>query len=389
MTSFLACVFYAVVSTSITFFNKIVLSTYSFDSSNIMTLAQIIFSLVFLVSMKAMNLITYSELTWSTSLSTSPLSISFLGMVLTGLGALKFLNIPMFNALRRVTTLITMAGEYYLLDKRESGKVQFSVYLMVIGAIVAGIYDFDFNFYGYILVALNCIFTAAYLLSIAKFGKQGLNTFGLMYYNNIQSLPLVIILCLIGGDFNDLYNYTYFNDIGFWICFILQSALAFLLNYSIFLCTNVNSALATSVTGQIKNIATTAIGYFTFGDVTYNLWNVIGLACGVVASTWYSWLKFDESERGRIVPILPIHNPRLHNDNEGGLASSLLTTRTSKHVPVPHDEDDCEDDSHDHSHLLQNTSHASHAHNHDSHGHSHASHSSHGHSHSHGSGHSH
>jgi hypothetical protein len=29
---------------------------------------------------------------------TSPLSISFLGMVLTGLGALKYLNIPMFKS---------------------------------------------------------------------------------------------------------------------------------------------------------------------------------------------------------------------------------------------------------------------------------------------------
>lgn len=200
-----------------------------------------------------------------------------------------------------------MIGEYYLLQKRESTSVQVSVYLMVAGAIIAGVYDLDFSVWGYILVTLNCIFTATYLLSIAKFGKQGLNTFGLMYYNNLQSLPLVIILCYFWGDFDYLMTYPLLSDTGFWICFLFQSALAFLLNYSIFLCTNVNSALATSVTGQIKNIATTAVGYFTFGGVTYNIWNVTGLTLGVVASGWYSWLKYEESEVAKKKPILPIH----------------------------------------------------------------------------------
>ena len=200
-----------------------------------------------------------------------------------------------------------MAGEALLLTVKSSAPVQLSVYLMVIGAIIAGVYDFDFSLAGYVLVALNCLFTAAYLLSIARFGKQGLNTFGLMWINNVQSLPLVVALCWFNGDFDLLASYKYRYDVGFWVCFLFQSALAFLLNYSIFLCTNINSALATSVTGQIKNIATTAVGYFTFGDVTYNLINVLGLAVGVVASTWYSWLKYVESEKNR-KPVLPVHS---------------------------------------------------------------------------------
>jgi len=311
LTSFLACCFYGFVSTSITFFNKAVLSSYSFDSPNVMTLVQIICSLVFLAIMKRFNIITYSTINARTAIKTSPLSISFLGMVLTGLGALKYLNIPMFNALRRVTTLFTIAGESYLLNVHSSSSVRWSCYLMVVGAVVAALYDFDFSLIGYLLVGLNCLFTAAYLLSIAKFGKQGLNSFGLMYYNNIQSLPLVILLCWWNGDFAVFAGYPYLADVGFWVCFLFQSALAFLLNYSIFLCTNINSALATSVTGQIKNVLTTAVGYFSFGDVTYDPFNVIGLIIGVVASGWYSWLKYLESENTQKSPLLPTH---IHNN---------------------------------------------------------------------------
>ena len=255
----------------------------------------------------------------------------------------------MLSALRRVTTLITMAGESVLLTVRSSFPVQLSVYLMVVGAIIAGAYDFDFSLIGYVLVALNCVFTAAYLLSIAKFGKQGLNTFGLMYYNNVQSLPLVLILCYLNGDFDVLASYKYRADVGFWVCFLFQSALAFLLNYSIFLCTNINSALATSVTGQIKNIATTAVGYFTFGDVTYNLVNVLGLVVGVVASTWYSWLKYLEAEAGK-KPVLPTHTEK----------------ETQQQKLMDHED---EDNHHSHSH----DNHHGHSHSHGGghHGHSH------------------
>ena len=248
-----------------------------------------------------------------------------------------------------------MWGEYVLLTVRSSRSVQLSVYLMLVGAMIAAVYDFDFSFVGYILVALNCFFTAAYLLAIAKFGKQGLNTFGLMYYNNIQSLPLVVLLCWFNGDFDLLSTYKYRYDVGFWVCFLFQSGLAFLLNYSIFLCTNINSALATSVTGQIKNVATTAVGYFSFGDVTYNVWNVVGLAVGVVASTWYSWLKYVESEKSK-KPVLPLHNEKETSD---GNASGGAESDHSDH--------------HGHSHA-QGNSHHGHSHSHGgggNHGHAH------------------
>ena len=251
-----------------------------------------------------------------------------------------------------------MGGEAFLLTVRSSFQVQLSVYLMVVGAIIAGVYDFDFSLIGYVLVALNCVFTACYLLSIAKFGKQGLNTFGLMYYNNVQSLPLVIVLCYLNGDFDVLASYKYRYDAGFWTCFLFQSALAFLLNYSIFLCTNINSALATSVTGQIKNIATTAVGYFTFGDVTYNLVNVLGLAVGVVASTWYSYLKYLESEAGK-KPVLPVHS-----DKEKVVGNSNSNSSSE------HQHDDEEEDNH-HAHSHDNHHGHSHSHSGSHHGHSH------------------
>ena len=294
-----ACFFYAFTSTSITFFNKAVLSAFNFKLPNIMTLFQMTFSLVFLITAKKLRLIAYPAFSRSVLIATLPLSISFFAMVLTGLGALQYLNIPMFNTLRRLTTLITMSGEYYLTKHSESRSVKLSVWIMILGAVIAGLADFDFSLIGYILVGLNCFTTAAYLLCIKKFGNQGLNSFGLMFYNNLSSLPIIVVMCALNGDLVAMYKYEHLRNWSFLTCFLFQSALAFLLNYSIFLCTNINSALATSVTGQIKNIGTTSVGYFLFADVTFSAINVVGLFVGVAGSVLYTWLKFAESERSK------------------------------------------------------------------------------------------
>jgi solute carrier family 35 protein len=124
---------------------------------------------------------------------------------------------PASSTLRRLTTLFTMLGEGYLLGTRNSRSVQASVWLMIFGAVIAGMSDFDYSPIGYALVGANCVFTAAYLLYIAKLGKSsGLNTFGLMFVNNIQSLPIVAIICILNGDFakDEIAAYPYLYQVG-------------------------------------------------------------------------------------------------------------------------------------------------------------------------------
>lgn len=64
--SILSCALYAFVSISITFFNKAVLSSYSFQSPNMMTLFQMLFSLLLLIIMKRVHLVSYANVTWDT-----------------------------------------------------------------------------------------------------------------------------------------------------------------------------------------------------------------------------------------------------------------------------------------------------------------------------------
>lgn len=69
-----------------------------------------------------------------------PLPLLFIGNAISGLGGTKELSLPMFTALRRFSILLTMLAELYVLGIRPSVAVQFSVYTMVGGALLAAWY---------------------------------------------------------------------------------------------------------------------------------------------------------------------------------------------------------------------------------------------------------
>jgi len=243
---------YGLTSTLITFFNKAVFDSYEFKGSNTLTLAQGIFSLLFLITLKKYNFLEFPDFSYNTASALSPLAGSFCGMVISGLAALKFVNVPMYSALRRLTTFIVIAGEYVLLNKTVPTFELYSVILMVVGAMIGGWGDLTFDLYGYFLTILNCFVTALYLILIAKKSKEtGLNTFGLMFYNNLLSLPVVAIVVIL-TEWDVLVSYDRWGDLGFHFFFWMSAFQAFALNYFVFLCSTVNSPLTTSITGQLK-----------------------------------------------------------------------------------------------------------------------------------------
>jgi len=215
-------------------------------------------------------------------------------MVFSGLAPLTSVNVPMYGALRRVTTFLVLIGERIFLGKVYPADEVISVVLMVIGATIAGVGDLTFDPIGYFLVMVNCVFTALYLVYIPKTSSETkLNEIGLMFYNNLISIPFVIFLTAI-VEWNGLIQYPYYSDYSFWICFVMSSVHAFVLNYFIFLCSNINSPLTTSITGQLKNIFTTLIGLFLFGDVTLSTLLLVGLILSTIASVWYGYIKLEQ-----------------------------------------------------------------------------------------------
>ena len=176
---------------------------------------------------------------------------------------------------------------------------------------------------GYALVFACNAATAAYLACIARVGKHtGLNAFGLMWCNGVMAAPVLAAVALLDGDAAKAAAYvrrsasaeTDFEEAaaaaatglvpgsgsgsgvagsvaspspypgggpgpgGLFFALVLAScALAFGLNYAIFLNTAVNSALTQTVCGNLKDVAVIAIGFNAFGGVRVDPRNVAGM----------------------------------------------------------------------------------------------------------------
>lgn len=74
------------------------------------------------------------------------------------------------------------------------------------------------------LIFVNCLFTAGYLLAIKNAKDEtNLNTFGLMFYNNLFSFPLYILIVAF-TELNAILAYDKWTDPGFLVSTQMSTA---------------------------------------------------------------------------------------------------------------------------------------------------------------------
>ncbi|XP_015369741.1 PREDICTED: UDP-sugar transporter UST74c isoform X3 [Diuraphis noxia] len=280
-TKISTALFYAAASMLITVVNKSVLTSYGFPSFQFLAICQMFMTIFVLFSAKSLGKLKFPDLNRHTFKDTFPMPLIYLGNMEFGLGGTKELSLPMFTMLRRFSILITMLGEYYLLNIKPKFSVKISVGMMVSGAVIAA--------------TANGVFTKKKLNSKKEMGK-----YGLMYYSSLFMIPPALILLYFSGDLDKVYRFSYWLHTPFLIQIFISSIMGFILNYSIMLCTQYNSALTTTIIGCLKNIFVTYMGMFIGGDYVYTLNNFIGINISVIGSLFYTYVTFRPSTPSQI-----------------------------------------------------------------------------------------
>lgn len=261
-----------------------------------MTFCHMFACLCFTVFLKAVKYVDYPDFNIRTFFRMCPLSICFVGNIVLGLISTKVVSVPVMTTLRRLTALVIIPMEYFILGKLPTMYKVVPVLIMLLGALITGAGDLYFAPLGYAVVVLNDFATAGYLVFTNKAGNDDLGKFGTIFYNTLISCPLLFILCVIFGDFYYVYDFEYLRDPFFQLCFMGSAMLAFLVNLTTVWCTQVNSALTTSVTGQTKNILTTILGMILFHDFKPTLLANLGIFISITGSVFFAYLKYQEKQ---------------------------------------------------------------------------------------------
>lgn len=288
---------YGTVSFVLTVINKTILTSWHFPSFIIIGIGQLGAAVIVLSIAKMFRIVSFSNFSHDLPKKLYPLPILHFGNMVTGLGGTQAMSLPMFTAIRRFSILITMLLEFRILGIKPSLAVQFSVWCMIGGSILAASDDLTFTITGYSYVMLANLLTAAYGVYIKeKMNTIDMDKYGIMYYNSLLMLGPAIGFAWLTGDLYAAYHFKHWTNRIFFIQFVMICFMGFILTYSTFLCTQYNSALTTAMVGCFKNVFVSYLGMFIGGDYIFSILNSIGINISILGSIYYTYIIFGKKE---------------------------------------------------------------------------------------------
>ncbi|TKY74625.1 solute carrier family 35 [Spatholobus suberectus] len=310
-SSLFAAVSYGFASMAMVFINKAVLMQYAY-SMTLLTLQQLATTLLIHFG-RNMGYTKARGLDITVAKQLLPLSFFYNANVAFALASLKGVNIPMYIAIKRLTPLAVLIAGCFSGKGRPTTQVALSVILTAVGVLIAALGDFSFDLFGYSMAFISVFFQTMYLLLVEKSGAEdGLSSVEIMFYNSFLSLPFLMFLIIATGEFPNSLSVLFAKSysFSFLVILILSLVMGIVLNFTMFLCTIVNSALTTTIVGVLKGVVSTTLGFFLLGGVQVHALNVTGLVVNTAGGVWYSFAKYQQKKSNAVKLVTDVEAHR-------------------------------------------------------------------------------
>ncbi|XP_049379519.1 GDP-mannose transporter GONST1-like isoform X3 [Solanum stenotomum] len=263
-------------------------------------------SVVVVSSLRVFGIITTEPLTWRLIRVWLPVNVIFVGMLITSMFSLKYINVAMVTVLKNVTNVITAVGEMYLFNKTHDNKVWTALFLMIISAVTGGITDLSFHAIGYTWQIINCFLTASYSLTLRRVmdtAKQvtksgNLDEFSMVLLNNTLSLPLGILLILLFNEVDYLSRTPLLQLPIFWLVTTFSGLLGLAISFTSMWFLHQTSATTYSLVGSLNKIPLSVAGIFLF-HVSTSLENSASILFGLLAGVFFARAKMQDKSQTR------------------------------------------------------------------------------------------
>ncbi|KND01080.1 UDP-galactose transporter [Spizellomyces punctatus DAOM BR117] len=313
-TAVTAITSYCLSSILMTLTNKLVLSSYDFKLNFLLLAIQSVICVITLEIFGGLGLVSRRRFSWDDGKKWFIVSASLVAMIYTGSKALQHLSIPLFTIFKNLTIILIAYSERTLLKGPPVTRLMLVAFLMmVVSSIIAGWADLstgkvlkptdsdsDMEWivaYGWMLS--NCLTTAGFaLLMKSKIREVGFKEFDTVFYNNLLSIPILVVACLLleGGEAQKFYEK--YSDperpsgevYGLAIGILMSGVSSFGISYSTAWCMRVTSSTTYSMVGALNKLPIAVAGMIFFNDpVTFG--GVAGVLIAFFAGIVYSHAK--------------------------------------------------------------------------------------------------
>jgi len=307
---------YCMASISMTVVNKYVVSGAEWNLTFFYLACQSIICTVTITTCKRAGLIkTLAPVTLDKCKKWFPISFLLVGMIYTSTKALQFLSVPVYTIFKNLTIIAIAYGEVFLWGGSVTRMAMGSFSLMVLSSIVAAWADIRAAMTGemgddsknaiatlnagYMWMALNVICTATFTLSLRKvIKKMDFKDWDTMYYNNLLTIPILIIASFLAEDWsseNLARNFPEEQRNRILMGIVYSGLAAIFISYCSAWCIRVTSSTTYSMVGALNKLPIAISGLIFFSaPVTFG--SVSAIVLGFISGIIYAVAKKRESE---------------------------------------------------------------------------------------------
>lgn len=267
-----------------------------------------------------------NEPSWELARKWLPVNVCFIAMLYTSFRALGLLSMPIVTIFKNLTNIGITAGAWYLFGEKVGLLLLGSLFIIVVGAVLAGVADIqdasdaadlgegarhdDPNpeetvlerLNGYMWMLLNCLTTATYVLYLraaADFKEMTRQDQAL--YNNSMAIPLSILLSLVMGEMPGALSSEQMSWWSFWIAVAFSGSVGFFLSLASLWCVSETGATTYAMVGALNKIPLAFIGLFIF-DQQVKVSTIIFMIFGLVGGVIFAYVKAIETQADRPRP---------------------------------------------------------------------------------------
>jgi len=337
-----ASILYICTSVSMIIVNKLILSTFAFNYPMVLLLHQNIMTVNSLYVAQRLGMLNYEPLDRARVIGWLPVDLFFIAMLLTGFYSLQLLSVPMQTIFKMTNNVFIAMGDTLLFGNFPSQGVIYSLAILLLAAVLAGLSDLEYNPKGYLWTFVNCFFSTSFVLytQIAS-SKTKLGIWGKVYYNNVIGIPLVLVADqfmfndlgrLANEDDEKLQSFFTLNFVCLWF---LSGILGFLQSLTSLRAQQLTTPTTYSMVGSLSKIPLTFLGVVVFK--TQMSWkSSFTTAMSISAGIVYSYAKAqemvakDEAKHLAKSPEKPAPSPPASPPS----ATTTSTARRAKTAPV-------------------------------------------------------
>lgn len=295
---FLPVLIFCLAGSGLTVLNKILVSQF-FPLPSFLTLIQCSFTAasILLGKYSVPNYFMVENIIFEKCISWSPLVMLFLAMLISSMLALQKVTVTTLIVVRNLTTLTTAICEVHFLNLKFTANQVQLLSLMFFGACLYGSNDISFDWCGYLYLLMNCLATTAYQIRVKVLvAELKMSPLTMSYYNNILSVPVLLILSALQGEISPSIFATISRSHTSFLVF-LSCVFGFILSTTAFRLNQLISATSIMV---INNANKFLLMIYSEAVLGKSLDLLSGIGCFIVIA---SSIAYSRSNRCHIVNV--------------------------------------------------------------------------------------